>query len=117
MLEVRDLYVGYYKDLNILQGLNLTAESGKITTVLGANGVGKSTLLKGIYGFLPPQPGPGTVRRRGCNWRADPRSHRSGPGLYPPAYRHLSLDVRGREPDDGWLDLPKRQKASATRDR
>jgi branched-chain amino acid transport system ATP-binding protein len=57
MLEVRDLYVGYYKDLNILQGLNLTAESGKITTVLGANGVGKSTLLKGIYGFLPPNQG------------------------------------------------------------
>ena len=57
MLEVKDLYVGYYKDLNILQGLNIVARSNKITCVLGANGVGKSTLLKAIYGFLKPNDG------------------------------------------------------------
>ena len=57
MLEVRDLYVGYYKDLNILQGININAETGKLTTVLWANGVGKSTLLKAIYGFLKPNAG------------------------------------------------------------
>ncbi|MGB1286926.1 MAG: ABC transporter ATP-binding protein, partial [Aggregatilineales bacterium] len=57
MLEIRDLYAGYYADLHILQGLDLSAESGKITTILGANGVGKSTLLKAIYGFLKPQSG------------------------------------------------------------
>jgi branched-chain amino acid transport system ATP-binding protein len=57
MLEVRDLYVGYYKDLHILQGVNLVARKAQITTVLGANGVGKSTLLKAIYGFLPPASG------------------------------------------------------------
>jgi branched-chain amino acid transport system ATP-binding protein len=57
MLEVKDLYVGYYRDLHILQGVNLSAEKGKLTTVLGANGVGKSTLLKAIYGFLAPQDG------------------------------------------------------------
>lgn len=57
MLEVRDLYVGYYKDLHILQGVNLIARRAKITTVLGANGVGKSTLLKAIYGFLTPASG------------------------------------------------------------
>ncbi len=56
-LEVKDLYVGYYKDLNILQGVNLQAEQAKITTVLGANGVGKSTLFKAIYGFLHPNQG------------------------------------------------------------
>jgi branched-chain amino acid transport system ATP-binding protein len=57
MLEVRDLYVGYYKDLHILQGVNLVARQGQITAVLGANGVGKSTLLKAIYGFLAPASG------------------------------------------------------------
>lgn len=57
MLEVRDLYVGYYKDLHILQGVSMTAERGKLTTILGANGVGKSTLLKAIYGFLTPASG------------------------------------------------------------
>ncbi len=57
MLEVREMYVGYYKDLHILQGVNLIARRAKITAVLGANGVGKSTLLKAIYGFLPPASG------------------------------------------------------------
>jgi branched-chain amino acid transport system ATP-binding protein len=57
MLEVKDLYVGYYKDLNILQGVNLIARDQQITAVLGANGVGKSTLLKAIYGFLTPNSG------------------------------------------------------------
>jgi branched-chain amino acid transport system ATP-binding protein len=57
MLEVKDLYVGYYRDLNILQGISIEAAKGKITTVLGANGVGKSTLLKAIYGFLKPNGG------------------------------------------------------------
>jgi branched-chain amino acid transport system ATP-binding protein len=57
MLRVQNLYAGYYRDLHILQGVNLDAEKGKLTTVLGANGVGKSTLLKAIYGFLTPQDG------------------------------------------------------------
>jgi len=57
MLEINDLYVGYYKDLNILQGVSLKAEEAKITVVLGANGVGKSTLLKSIYGFVKPTSG------------------------------------------------------------
>jgi len=57
MLEIKDLYVGYYKDLNILQGVSITAQKAKITTVLGANGVGKSTLLKAMYGFLKPNSG------------------------------------------------------------
>ena len=57
MLEIEDLYVGYYEDLHILRGLSLTAQSGKLTAILGANGVGKSTLLKAIYGFLNPHSG------------------------------------------------------------
>ncbi len=57
MLEMKDLYVGYYRDLNILQNLNITAEPGRITTILGANGVGKSTTLKAVYGFLKPNDG------------------------------------------------------------
>ena len=57
MLAIDDLYVGYYRDLNILQGVTMQAEDGKITTILGANGVGKSTMLKAIYGFLRPNQG------------------------------------------------------------
>ncbi len=54
VLELRDLYVGYYRDLNILQGLNIRARRHRITAVLGANGVGKSTALKAAFGFLRP---------------------------------------------------------------
>ena len=57
MLEIEDLYVGYYEDLHILRGLSLSAETGKLTAILGANGVGKSTLLKAVYGFLKPHSG------------------------------------------------------------
>lgn len=57
MLEINDLHVGYYKDLNILQGVSLRTQPGKITAVLGPNGVGKSTLLKAIFGFIKPSKG------------------------------------------------------------
>jgi branched-chain amino acid transport system ATP-binding protein len=57
VLELRDLSVGYYRDLNILSDLNLVARAGQITTILGANGVGKSTALKAAFGFLPPSQG------------------------------------------------------------
>lgn len=57
MLEVRNLYVGYYRDLNILQDVTLNAREAQITTILGANGVGKSTALKAIFGFLKPNGG------------------------------------------------------------
>ena len=57
MFEVKNLYVGYYKDLNIIQDLSIKVRSNQITAVLGANGVGKSTALKAMFGFLRPNAG------------------------------------------------------------
>ncbi|GMG84208.1 ABC transporter ATP-binding protein [Paralimibaculum aggregatum] len=57
VLEMRNLSVGYYRDLNILQALDIKAMPGQITTILGANGVGKSTALKAAFGFLAPNAG------------------------------------------------------------
>lgn len=57
VLEMRNLSVGYYRDLNILSDLNIKARQSRITTVLGANGVGKSTALKAAFGFLSPSQG------------------------------------------------------------
>ena len=57
VLELRDLSVGYYRDLNILSDLHIKARQGQITTILGANGVGKSTALKAAFGFLTPNKG------------------------------------------------------------
>jgi len=56
-LEIKGLDVGYYKDLNIIQDLDIKARQNKITAILGANGVGKSTALKAIFGFLKPNAG------------------------------------------------------------
>jgi len=57
ILEISGLDVGYYKDLNIIQGLNIKARENQITAILGANGVGKSTALKAVFGFLRPNAG------------------------------------------------------------
>ncbi|MCY4206778.1 MAG: ABC transporter ATP-binding protein [Roseovarius sp.] len=57
VLEMRDLSVGYYRDLNILSDLNVKARQGQVTAILGANGVGKSTALKAAFGFLAPSQG------------------------------------------------------------
>lgn len=57
ILEMQNLSVGYYRDLNILADLDIKARKGQITTILGANGVGKSTALKAAFGFLTPNQG------------------------------------------------------------
>jgi ABC-type branched-subunit amino acid transport system ATPase component len=57
MLEVQDLHAGYVRDIDILRGLTLEAQKGRLTTVIGANGVGKSTLLRCIVGQVRPHAG------------------------------------------------------------
>lgn len=57
VLEMTDLHVGYYRGLDIIQGVSLKARKHQITAVLGANGVGKSTALKAAFGFLRPSQG------------------------------------------------------------
>ena len=56
-LEVRDLTVGYSKEIPILKGVDLRAEDGMVTVILGPNGAGKSTFLKTVYGYLTPTRG------------------------------------------------------------
>jgi branched-chain amino acid transport system ATP-binding protein len=95
MLEIRDLYVGYYRDLNILQGVDVAAESGRITTILGANGVGKSTMLKAIYGFLKPNAG--NIVLDGESILGVPTHERIDRGLayipqQPGVFRHMSVE-------------------------
>ena len=56
-IEIRNLSIGYdahSKKIKIVaSGLNGTLNEGRLTCLLGANGVGKSTLLKTLSGFLP----------------------------------------------------------------
>jgi branched-chain amino acid transport system ATP-binding protein len=54
MLEVRDLHA-YYGKSHILQGVDLAVREREIVSILGRNGVGRSTTLKAIMGDVPPQ--------------------------------------------------------------
>lgn len=94
MLEIKDLYVGYYEDLHILRGLSLTAQTGKLTTILGANGVGKSTLLKAVYGFLKPHSGEVLLNGRDVTGTATHRLIDLGISYIPQqpgVFKHMSV--------------------------
>jgi branched-chain amino acid transport system ATP-binding protein len=61
MLEVRDLHA-YYGKSHILQGVNIDVGAGEVVSLLGRNGVGRSTTLKAIMGEVRPA---GVVRFKG----------------------------------------------------
>jgi branched-chain amino acid transport system ATP-binding protein len=56
MLEVEDL-VASYGPVRAVDGVSLDVPAGSITAVLGANGAGKSSLLRSISGLLRPRAG------------------------------------------------------------
>jgi branched-chain amino acid transport system ATP-binding protein len=83
MLEVRDLHA-YYGKSHILQGVDLSVGDGEIVSILGRNGVGRSTTLKAIMGDVSPM---GTITFKG----------RSIAGLKPYEIAHRGL---GYVPED-----------------
>lgn len=56
LLEVKDISI-YYEDALILSKVSLKVEKGEIVCILGRNGVGKTTLFRGIIGLTPPRAG------------------------------------------------------------
>ncbi len=56
MLQVNKINQ-YYGGSHILRDVSMRAEMGKITVILGRNGVGKTTLLKSIMGLVPIRSG------------------------------------------------------------
>ncbi|SDB46931.1 ABC transporter ATP-binding protein [Belnapia rosea] len=52
MLEVEDLSAGYGES-QVLQGLSLAVGAGEVVTLLGRNGMGKTTTVRAIMGLLP----------------------------------------------------------------
>ncbi|MFD1781574.1 ABC transporter ATP-binding protein [Fredinandcohnia salidurans] len=56
MLEIHEYHTGYNK-VEIIRNVSLRVDKGKIVSIIGRNGVGKSTLMKGIMGLLTTKNG------------------------------------------------------------
>ena len=81
ILEVSDLHA-YYGQSHILHGVDLGVGDGEIVSLLGRNGVGRSTACKAIMGLVTAQ---GVVKFKGkdiAGWRPDQVAH-CGIGYVP----------------------------------
>ena len=56
MLDVKDLVVNY-GGIQAVKGVSFRVQTGEIVALIGANGAGKSTILKTISGLLRPRSG------------------------------------------------------------
>ena len=93
MLEVRDLHA-YYGKSHILQGVSLDVGAGEVVSLLGRNGVGRSTTVKAIMGEVAPI---GTINFKGRNIAGLPSYKIARLGLgYVPENRDIfpTLTVR-----------------------
>jgi branched-chain amino acid transport system ATP-binding protein len=94
VLELAGIHT-YYGDSHVLHGVSLTVNDGEVLTILGRNGMGKTTLIRSIIGFTPPREG--SVRLKGQDVAGWPpyRLVERGMALVPQGRRVFpSLTVR-----------------------
>ena len=92
-LDLVDLHT-YYGDSHVLQGATLGAERGKVTAVLGRNGVGKTTLCRSLTGLTPARRGRVMLDARDVTRLPPHRICEAGIGLVPQGRRiFVSLTV------------------------
>ncbi|PRD43571.1 ABC transporter ATP-binding protein [Phyllobacterium phragmitis] len=109
MLQVRDLHA-YYGKSHILQGVSLDVGANEVVSILGRNGVGRSTTLKAIMG--KPQPkGSITLNGREIAGRPPHAISRLGLGYVPEeraifptltVEQNLILGMKSGETDARW---------------
>ncbi|MGK3987241.1 ABC transporter ATP-binding protein [Sorangium sp. So ce136] len=94
-LELTDLATGY-GEVQILWGVTLRLEPGKLTALVGSNGAGKTTLLRAVTGLLPAWSG--SVVFAGRDVTRLPAHARAGEGLVlVPEGRQLFADMTVHE--------------------
>ncbi|HTH98841.1 MAG TPA: ABC transporter ATP-binding protein [Stellaceae bacterium] len=93
LLEVHDLH-GWYGESHILHGMSFALAEGQVTTLVGRNGVGRTTTLRAIMGILPRRKGSITFSGRELIGLSSDRIARAGIA-YCPEERGIfaSLDV------------------------
>lgn len=82
MLALRDVHA-YYGESHILHGMTLTVQTGEVATLVGRNGVGKTTTLRTITGILPARRGEIALDGVSLVGRASDRIARLGLGYVP----------------------------------
>ncbi len=87
MLEVRNLNV-FYEEFHVLQGVSLHVEEREAVGLIGANGHGKSTLLKAICGLIPIKSGDVLFKGERINHLSAPERVKRGL-VYVAEERHL----------------------------
>lgn len=88
MLKVENLHQYYGGGSHILRGLSFEVPIGKVTTLLGRNGVGKTTLLKTLMGLVPSAEG--AITLNGADITKAPSYKRVSSGIgYVPQGREI----------------------------
>jgi len=82
MLQISDLH-SHYGSSHIIQGISLSAKAGDVIGIFGRNGVGKTTLLKTIAGWVQATSGSINLGDTKLNGLSPDRICRAGVGLVP----------------------------------
>ena len=82
MIKIRSLNT-YYGDSHILHGVDLDIPEGKAVGLLGRNGMGKTTLIRTLMGFVPVASGQLAWRGEACTGATPERMARRGIGYVP----------------------------------
>ena len=82
MLNVKNINQ-YYGGSHILRDVSLQAELGKVTVILGRNGVGKTTLLKSLMGLIPIKNGSIELDGKAIHKATPYERARAGMGFVP----------------------------------
>ena len=94
LLSVKDLH-GWYGESHVLHGMNFEVRDGEVVTLLGRNGVGKTTTMRAVMGILGKRQG--SVRFKGGETISLPSNAIARQGVaYCPEERGIfaSLNVR-----------------------
>src|SRR6266567_2760960 len=107
LLEVNNIET-FYGPIMAIRGVSFAVPRGAIVTILGANGAGKTTILKTVSGVMDAQKGTMTFDGRAVRGRGGP-GHADGvrvlPGAREPRRAARGLAVGGRAADA--LDQPR----------
>ena len=111
MLELNDIHT-YYGDSHILQGLTMSIGEGKIVALLGRNGMGKTTTIRSIIGFIAPRMGKILFKGQDITGLPSHEIARMGFGLIPQGRRifpslsveeNLTVAARSNEKFDPYI--------------